>query len=361
MAKNYLDELGLSKFWNDKIKPLIYRKATLQNDLVVKNPRVTVDADVKKHTFPAGSNIEEVLNYLYRNVIAEANPNRPVVYPTVTTKCTAAVSEAELNSVVSYTVQKNSFSAGTIGTCVAPWEEEPHQSSIASGSTEKTGEFKIYSGSTNVPSKCTDEPAMSEGKVTGDITVSVVGDNPAGVYYCATTGYNGSTAISKTSYGNTADVSGVSSFVAGTTAKSACVTCKVTGYKPAFGNIKLSESTAADTNISNLGNNINAAGTKEFWYGPVDTTGTNTQTFHIYIPSERSMSNLEWYDAQTQSWVVMSGDVETASGRFYATLPAGNDSSKFPDKGLASGTEYKEIHVISGQAWGARKYRITLA
>ena len=361
MAKNYLDELGLSKFWNDKIKPLIYRKATLQNDLVVKNPRVTVDDDVKQHTFTAGSNIEEVLNYLYRNVIAEANPDKPVVYPTVTTKCTPDVSEAELNSVVSYTVQKNSFSAGKIGTCVAPWEEEPHQSSIASGSTEKTEEFKIYSGSTNVPGECTDEPEMADGKVIGDITVSVVGKNPAGVYYCATTGYNGSTAESKTSYGNKANVSGVSSFIAGTTVKSACVTCDVTGYKPAFGNIKLSESTAADINISNLGNNINAAESTEFWYGPVDTTSTNTATFHIYIPSERSMSGLEWYDAQTQSWVDMISDVETSSEKFYATLPAGNDSSKFPDKGLTEGVEYKEIHVIDGQAWGARKYRITLA
>ena len=57
----------------------------------------------------------------------------------------------------------------------------------------------------------------------------------------------------------------------------------------------------------------------------------------------------------------MTGDVETSTGTFYATLPAGNDTSKFPDQGLSSGVEYKEIHVKAGQAWGARKYKITLS
>ena len=356
---NFLDESGLSRLWNNKIKPL----ATLQNALVVKNPRVQVSAEVKSHTFPAGSNIEDVLNYLYRNVIAEEQPNQLVVLPTITTTCTPASNKAELNSVISYTVQKGSFAAGTIGTCVAPWEEEAHQDSIASGSTESesVSAYKIYSGSTNVPSACTTEPTMTDGKVTGSITVSNVGTNEAGVHYCSTIGYSASSAASKTSYNKPASVPGVSSFTEGTTVKSPCVTCSVTGYKPAFGNIKLSSSTAADTNISNLGDAINVTGSKDFWYGAVDTTGSNAASFHIYFPSERSMSKLEWYDAQTQSWVNMTGDVETSTGTFYATLPAGNDTSKFPDQGLSSGVEYKEIHVKAGQAWGARKYKITLS
>ena len=259
--ERYLNESGLLRFWNTKIKPLIYKKATLQEDLVVKNPRVTVDLD-DGYTFPAGSTMEDLFRYLYRHVYEEVQPNQTVILPSVTLQVTIPTS-GEVNDTVTYTVKKKSFDQGKIGTCIAPFEEEVHQSRINSGSTEVSGTFKIYSGSTNVPADCTDEPEMSEGEVTGTLQLVNKGTNNIGIYYCGTSEYTKSTAASVTSYNKAASVTGVSSFGASTTSKSACVTGYSLGYYPSFGNISFTSTESSPSTINNLGNRLNAKGSSE--------------------------------------------------------------------------------------------------
>lgn len=350
---NYLDELGLVRFWEDKIKPLIFRKATLQTDLVVKNPRVPVGEEVNNHTFTAGMTMEEVFNYLYRNIIPEADPTTPIVRPTVSLKINVA-SNAELYDLVDYVVMKNTFNPGTVGTCIAPWEEEPHQSTLPSGSTEKANTLVIYSGPS--ANDCPNTPTMTGGTVEGQLAITEVGPNHAGIYFSATTKYTGSTANSVTSYNNPAHVVGVSTFGEGTTEKSPGITFTVTGYKPAFGNISESATQNSPTTILNLGNKFNTHGTKEFYYGPVNTVGQNNVTFQIYFPAEYNAS-VEYFDTITQAWT--SVDTVTVYDK-YANLPAKDNTSRYPDKGLATGVEYGLIQYAAGQAYGARRYRLTL-
>ena len=352
---NYLSESGLSRFWNNKIKPLIYKKATLQEDLVVKNPRVTVDLP-DGHTFAAGSTMEELFRYLYRHVYDEVQPNLPVILPTVTLKLTTAKASAEVGEVISYTVQKNQFNQGKVGSCTEPWEEEPHQSQINSGSTEVTGSLIIYRGNENDPEKCNTVLSLNNGKYTDSFEISQLGTNTLGLFFCGTVQYESSTATSKTSYGNATNVTGISSFGEGTTAKSVCVTGNVKGYYPSFGNISETPTEQSPVTINNLGDKFNVSGTTEFYYGPTNTIGSNTTSFEVYFPSTLN-GTVEYYDTITQTWTVV--DSEIVSGK-YATIPAGNDTSKFPNRGLVSGVEYKLIKQAAGLAYGARKYRLKL-
>lgn len=353
--QKFLDESGLLRFWNTKVKSLIFKKATLQQDLVVKNPRVTVDLP-DGYTFQKGSTMEDLFRYLYRHVYEEVNPNLSFVLPTVTVKVTNT-SSCEVGDSVTYTVQKDSFSAGQIGTCEEPWEETPHQTRVASGSTEITNLFKIYSGSTDSPEECTDEPTMSSGKVTGTLLAENEGVNRLGIYFCGTTQYNMSTAKSYTSYHNEVNISGVSSFIAGTTVKSACKTTSVTGYYPSFGNVLFSATETSPSTINNLGNKINKAGSTEFYYGPTDTTSGNNTSFEIYFPATLS-AVVKYWNTITNKWEEVQ---TTTTAKHFATMPAKNDTSRYPNGSLASGKEYKLIRQADGGAFGARKYQITLS
>lgn len=353
--ERYLNESGLLRFWNTKIKPLIYKKATLQQDLVVKNPRVTVDLP-DNYTFPAGSTMEDLFRYLYRHVYDEVQPSSTVILPSVTVKVTLD-STAEVEDDITYTVQKDSFSAGQIGTCEAPWEEAAHQTRIASGSTEISNSFKIYSGSTNVPDQCTTEPEMSGGKVTGTLHIANSGTNNIGIYFCGTSSYTASTASSRTSYNKPANVTGVSSFGGGTTDKSQCKTGYSVGYYPSFGNVEFSEITTSPTLIKNLGNRMNSATTAEFYYGPTDTTGSNNTTFEIYFPATLNGS-VQYKDPITGAWTNVP---TTVTSGHYATMPAKEDKSRYPNNSeLQSGKEYKLISQASGLTYGSRHYRLIL-
>ena len=319
--ERYLNESGLLRFWNTKIKPLIYKKATLQQDLVVKNPRVTVDLP-DNYTFPAGSTMEDLFRYLYRHVYDEVQPSSTVILPSVTVKVTLD-STAEVEDDITYTVQKDSFSAGQIGTCEAPWEEIAHQTRIASGSTEISNSFKIYSGSTNKPAQCTTEPEMSDGKVTGTLHIANSGTNNIGIYFCGTSSYTASTASSRTS----------------------------------FGNVEFSEITTSPTLIKNLGNRMNSATTAEFYYGPTDTTGSNNTTFEIYFPATLNGS-VQYKDPITGAWTNVP---TTVTSGHYATMPAKDDKSRYPNNSeLQSGKEYKLISQASGLTYGSRHYRLIL-
>ena len=357
--KRYLDEGGLVHFWNTKIKPLIYKKATLQEDLEVKNPRVTVDLP-DGYTFPAGSTMEDLFRYLYRHVYDEFQPNLTVQLPSVTVKVTIPTS-AEVDDDVTYTVSKKAFNQGKIGTCVAPWEEEAHQERINSGSSEVANTFKIYSGNTNVPAECTDEPEMVDGVVTGTLHVSNKGTNNIGIYFCGTTSYTQSTAQSKTSYGNNASVSGVSSFGAGVTSKSPCVTNYIVGYFPSFGNVSFAETENSPTteeigDRANLGSRFNSVGEGEFYYGPTNTDQGNDVTFEIYFPSTFNGS-VQYWDTITNAWTDVP--TTTTSGHF-ATMPAKNDTTHYPYNDLVTGTEYKLIRQSQGYVYGKRKYKLIL-
>lgn len=355
MSTNYLNESGLSHFWNNKIKPLIYKKATLQEDLVVKNPRVTVDLP-DGHTFTAGSTMEELFRYLYRHVYDEVQPNLPVILPSISLKLTMAKSSVEVGETVNYTVQKDQFNQGKIGSCTEPWEEEPHQSQINSGSTEKSGTLKFYRGNENNPESCNTELTLNDGKYTSNFEISQSGTNNLGLFFCGTVQYNSSSATSKTSYGNTASVTGVSSFGEGTTSRSSCVTGNVKGYYPAFGNISTTATEQSTATISNLGDKFNAVGTTEFYYGPTNTIGDNAVSFEIYFPATLNGS-VQYYDTITQAWTT----IETSTiSKKYATIPAGTDTTKFPNQSLTSGVEYKLIKQAAGGAYGPRKYRLTL-
>lgn len=355
MDTKYLNESGLSHFWNNKIKPLIYKKATLQRDLVVKNPRVTVDLP-DGYTFAAGSTMEELFRFLYSQVYDEVQPNLPVILPSISLKLNMAKSSAEMGETVNYTVQKNQFNQGKIGSCIEPWEEDPHQSQINSGSTEKTGTLVIYRGNRNNPESCNTVLTLDNGKYISNFKISQLGTNNLGLFFCGTVQYSSSSAISKTSYGNTANVTGVSSFGEGTTSKSSCVTGNVKGYYPAFGNISTTTTEQSTTTISNLGDKFNTVGTTEFYYGPTNTIGNNSVSFEIYFPATLKGS-VQYYDTITQTWTTI--ETNTISEK-YATIPAGTDTSKFPNRNLTSGVEYKLIKQAAGGAYGPRKYRLTL-
>lgn len=353
----FLDESGLTHFWNKKIKPLIYRKATLQEDLVVKNPRVTVDLE-EGYTFKAGSTMEDMFKYLYRHVYEETQPEMSVILPSVTVQISIPET-AEVNDTVTYAVSKKSFNQGKVGSCIEPWEKEPQQGLILSGSTEKTSEFKIYSGTTNDPEECTTELSMTGSTVTGSFNVAKPGSNALGTYFCGATGYTESTATSKTSYGNPAnDVPGITSFSEGTTAKSPCVTGAVTGYYPSFGNISFTSSTSSPSNITNLGNKMNKVGTTEFYYGPVNTVGPNNTSFEIYFIATVKSATVQYWDTITSAWVNVP---TTLTSGHFATMPAKNDTSRWPNGSLKTGTEYKLTRLASGNAYGARRYRLILA
>lgn len=354
----FLSELGLDTFWDKKIKPLIYKKATLREDLTVKNPRVEVADEVKDHTFRKGETLEDVLNYLYRNVIAEAQPNKKATLPTITVNVKMDKSTAELNEVIGYTVSQGTFNKGTIGTCAQPWEEEAHQVTVGAGSSVKSGTFKVYVGDSNNTENMTEDETQSGETVKGSITINTVGANAIGKFYSCTVDYTASTTPSVTSYNKAATpVEGTTFFNEGTTARATAVTGSVTGYKPSFGNISASTTSASTGTISNLGNKYNSRTTTDFYYGPTDTTGTNNTSFEIYFPAEFT-GKVEYYDTITREWAEVA-TVVTAS--HFATLPAGSTTANYPNGSLESGVEYKLIRQATGGAYGPRQYRLTLS
>ena len=359
-SKNYLDELGLTRFWEEKIKKLIFRKATLQQPLEIKNPRVKVNSEALGHTFDKGESMEEIFKYLYCHVYPETNPNIPYTLPTTGLKITSNVEDkAELGDTIVYAVERNTFAAGSIGTCVAPWQEEAHQSTTGSGSTVISNSLRVYSGTVNDPEQCNVEETVEDGKVLGEIQVNNIGANPLNIYYCGTVGYNESTATSKTSYGNIVSpaIAGVTYFGEGVTAKSNCVTKTFYGYLPAFGNVSDEPTELTPTTISNLGDKFNKEGEFEFYYGKVNTSVIGTPSnFNIYFPAE-FVAEVKYYDTVTQHWETVDTVIE--SGK-HASLPAKDDTSKYPDV-AQEGENYKLIKQAQGYAYGARRYKLILS
>jgi hypothetical protein len=79
-------------------------------------------------------------------------------------------------------------------------------------------------------------------------------------------------------------------------------------------------------------------------------------SFEIYFPATLNGS-VQYYDTITQAWTT----IETSTiSKKYATIPAGTDTTKFPNQNLTSGVEYKLIKQAAGGAYGPRKYRLIL-
>lgn len=362
-ANDYTDKvlgaLGLRKLANI-INNHVHKKAELQEDIEVKNPRVSVqgwgNGTTISHT--EFKTLDDVMNYMFRNVIAEAQPTLSAILPTMTITLDVTSSSAEVGTQVTITPKFSTFNEGSIGTCIEPWEEEPHQSRVASGST-KSGTAKFASKGKNG----TIDPSVYSENISETITLA--NGNNFSEHYVGRIGYTESTAKSYTSYGKEATKNtGVTYFAAGTTANSAVARSTIVGYFPSFGNISRTDSSKKySSTITNLGNTLNGVSNNvEFYVGNIKTSvGNNIQ---IYVKDTLTINGkLAHWDAIGQKWV--DEDTSTESG-YYATIPAGTTTANFPKKfaegeDVSGKTAYKKIYLTStAMELGAAKWRISL-
>lgn len=298
----FLNRSGLEEL-STSIKTHVHRKAELQENIDVRNPRVYVEGWENGDVIDSSvfRTLDDVMNFMFDNTKPEQNPDGSCVLPTMTLGGDEKVVQ-EVRTIATFRPRHKTFDAGKIRTCAEPWYGEMFCISVPSGST-------LASPPNYMIANCgqtTEVPQFALWAQEDDVveTVTVQHGTQYTNYYRGTCDYNESTALSYTTHGKLVEILGVTYFDSGTTEPSPAIRKEIVGYYPSFGTAAAGDDMKVNDGSPSIGSGANTYSTIQKYGNYLNIPGEfyikvnaeNVAQWVLYYHASLTFSGCEKYD-----------------------------------------------------------------